>query len=65
MKNIIDHPTEEKYRKLKASNDAFYNKVGKYSYGSKILKECGFDKELEFMIIKPENINMNKIEEAY
>jgi hypothetical protein len=43
LTNILKNPTEEKYRKINLTNDAFQKRVGKINGALSILKGAGFE----------------------
>lgn len=43
LKNIIDHPEEEKYRSIKVKNPKFHNALGKYESAIHLLEFLGFE----------------------
>jgi hypothetical protein len=63
--NIAKNPTEEKFRKIKLSNQAFQERVGKINLGMKILTELGFEEEGEFLITKNPDIGLYEKTVAY
>ncbi|KAK6164073.1 hypothetical protein DH2020_000937 [Rehmannia glutinosa] len=44
VKNIINNPDEEKFRKIRISNPVFQDRVGKFEDGIKFLELCGFER---------------------
>ncbi|PWA48909.1 PUB domain-containing protein [Artemisia annua] len=44
VKNAATKPEEEKFRKIRLSNAAFQDRVGKLEGGIKFLELCGFEK---------------------
>ncbi|KAK3000936.1 hypothetical protein RJ639_020751 [Escallonia herrerae] len=44
LKNVASNPDEEKFRKIRLSNAAFQNRVGKVEGGIQFLELCGFSK---------------------
>jgi len=51
--NIVDHPMEEKYRKLKSSNAAFSKKIGSLRGGSACMIAVGFLLVGEEWVLQP------------
>ena len=42
MDNIVQNPTEEKFRKIRKSNKAFQDRVGSMEGTDMFLEACGF-----------------------
>ena len=42
FKNILEKPTEEKFRTLKMENNVFYSNIGRFGNGITLLKFLGF-----------------------
>eukprot|EP01137_Pigoraptor_chileana_P021834 Opistho-2@86021 len=40
--NVIDHPRDDKYRRIRTSNSSFYSRVGKYTDAIAFLTGAGF-----------------------
>nr|XP_043609095.1 UBX domain-containing protein 1 [Erigeron canadensis] len=59
VKNAATKPEEEKFRKIRLSNAAFQDRVGKLEGGIKFLELCGFEKveEGEFLFLAREKID--------
>ncbi|KAK6163696.1 hypothetical protein DH2020_000560 [Rehmannia glutinosa] len=55
VKNIINNPDEEKFRKIRISNPVFQDRVGKFEDGIKFLELCGFERVEEISPTKPSN----------
>lgn len=47
MKKLIEHPAEEKYRKIRSNNAFFTRNIGKFDGGIDVLRRCGFQDEFE------------------
>ncbi|XP_049398379.1 uncharacterized protein LOC125862372 [Solanum stenotomum] len=43
-KNVATNPNEEKFRKIRLSNAAFQDRIGKLQGGIEFLEHCGFEK---------------------
>lgn len=43
ISNILKNPTEEKFRKINLTNEAFQKRIGKINGGLSILKGAGFE----------------------
>jgi hypothetical protein len=41
--NIINKPTEEKFKTLKMDNNVFYSNIGRFQTGIKLIKYLGFE----------------------
>jgi hypothetical protein len=50
LSNIVKNPTEEKFRKVKATNPNFHERVGKIELAIKVLVAIGFVEEGEFYV---------------
>jgi hypothetical protein len=48
--NIVKNQTEEKFRKVKSTNPAFQEKVGKITLAMKCLGHLGFKEEGEYIV---------------
>ncbi|XP_041992720.1 UBX domain-containing protein 1-like [Salvia splendens] len=44
VKNVFKDPDEEKFRKIRISNPAFQERVGRFEEGVKFLELCGFER---------------------
>ena len=53
ISNIIEHPMEEKYRKILCSSKAFFNKVGSLRGGSACMEALGFTVVGEHWVLTP------------
>ncbi|KAG2393792.1 hypothetical protein C9374_003556 [Naegleria lovaniensis] len=62
--NIISHPNEEKFRKIRLANPKFNEFVMNVPGAINLLFLCGFeiDDQNEYLIIKPGNLNMNDLQ---
>ena len=61
--NVLKDPTEEKFRRINLSNEAFQKRVGKIAGALHILKGAGFVENEEGMLVM-ENINESIVKEA-
>jgi hypothetical protein len=52
LNNILKNPNEEKFRKCKATNPNFEERVGKIMLAMRILKTLNFEPEGEFLVCK-------------
>eukprot|EP00743_Colponemidia_sp_Colp-15_P001602 GILK01001749.1.p1 GENE.GILK01001749.1~~GILK01001749.1.p1 ORF type:complete len:455 (+),score=102.40 GILK01001749.1:70-1365(+) len=52
VKNVVDHPDEEKYRKIRVTNEAFQTRVGKVNGGIDFLKAVGFVEDGDFLALQ-------------
>ena len=41
--NILQHPTEDKFKTLKVENQVFYSNIGRFSTGISFIKAIGFE----------------------
>jgi hypothetical protein len=41
--NILQHPTEDKYKTLKVENQVFYSNIGRFATGISFIKAIGFE----------------------
>ncbi|XP_009627183.1 uncharacterized protein LOC107786172 [Nicotiana tabacum] len=59
-KNVATNPNEEKYRKIRLSNAAFQDRIGKLQGGIEFLEHCGFEKIEggEFLYLPREKVDM-------
>ena len=57
--NIIKHPAEEKYRKIKLLNAAFQQRVASVPCGFQLLELLGFEKDSsgEYLILEEKNVD--------
>ncbi|XP_016447274.1 uncharacterized protein LOC107772290 [Nicotiana tabacum] len=65
-KNVATNPDEEKYRKIRLSNAAFQERVGKLRGGIEFLELCGFEKIEggEFLYLPREKVDMDVLYSA-
>lgn len=59
-KNVATNPNEEKFRKIRLSNAAFQDRIGKLQGGIEFLEHCGFEKIEggEFLYLPREKVDM-------
>ncbi|KAL3506416.1 hypothetical protein ACH5RR_031798 [Cinchona calisaya] len=59
-KNVATNPNEEKFRKIRLSNAAFQDRVGKLKGGVEFLELCGFEKVEggEFLFLPREKVDI-------
>ncbi|GER33354.1 ubiquitin-associated domain-containing family protein [Striga asiatica] len=43
VRNVINNPNEEKFRKIRINNPIFQDRIGKFGEGIKFLELCGFE----------------------
>jgi hypothetical protein len=60
LNNILNNPTEEKFRKVKTTNPNFQDRVGKIQIAMKIFPELGFTEEGEFLVAKNPDMELFK-----
>lgn len=65
IQNIVENPNDETKRRLKASNMAFYSKVGKFSMAHKFMKSIGFVKNTEGFSMPYQNVNVELLVVAF
>ncbi|CAM9271289.1 unnamed protein product, partial [Ectocarpus fasciculatus] len=53
LNNIVSHPMEEKYRKIKSSNAAFASKVHTTPGGAECMRGAGFAEESGEWVLRP------------
>lgn len=58
INNVVKNPTEEKFRKVKATNPNFQERVGKLELGMKVLLAIGFTEEGEFLVCKNPDVDL-------
>jgi ubiquilin len=61
LSNIIDHPHEEKYRRIKNTNQHFHKKVGSQEGSQQLLQSLGFQLQGEEWILHPNAETWNTI----
>jgi hypothetical protein len=61
LSNIIDHPHEEKYRRIKNTNQHFHKKVGSHEGSQQLLQSLGFHLQGEEWILHPNAETWNTI----
>ena len=58
LDNIVQNPTEEKFRKIRKSNKAFQDRVGSMEGTDMFLEACGFGsktiEDQEFWVFPPQ-----------
>ncbi|KAK6163159.1 hypothetical protein DH2020_000023 [Rehmannia glutinosa] len=66
VKNIINNPDEEKFRKIRISNPVFQDRVGKFEDGIKFLELCGFERVEggNFLLLHREKIDTGVLKSA-
>ncbi|XP_059288036.1 uncharacterized protein LOC132041215 [Lycium ferocissimum] len=59
-KNVATNPNEEKFRKIRLSNAAFQDRIGKLQGGIEFLEHCGFEKIEggEFLYLPREKVDI-------
>eukprot|EP00735_Rhodelphis_limneticus_P015015 TRINITY_DN914_c0_g1::TRINITY_DN914_c0_g1_i2::g.15960::m.15960 TRINITY_DN914_c0_g1::TRINITY_DN914_c0_g1_i2::g.15960 ORF type:complete len:415 (+),score=64.53,sp/Q6IP50/UBX1A_XENLA/28.37/3e-07,PUB/PF09409.5/6.5e+02,PUB/PF09409.5/2.4e+03,PUB/PF09409.5/2.8e-19,DZR/PF12773.2/0.04,zf-C2H2_2/PF12756.2/0.14,zf-C2H2_2/PF12756.2/14,UBA/PF00627.26/0.3,UBA/PF00627.26/5.8e+03,UBA/PF00627.26/3.6e+03,zf-C2H2/PF00096.21/73,zf-C2H2/PF00096.21/2.2,GFA/PF04828.9/1.1e+02,GFA/PF04828.9/2.7,Lamp/PF01299.12/1.1e+03,L len=62
--NVVQFPNDEKYRRIRISNDAFQSRVGRLDGGVQFLQKCGFNLEGEFLSLSQSNINIEVLTAA-
>lgn len=70
LTNIIDEPTEEKYRKIRLKNKVFQDKVSDLEGAFDFLLGAGFSREVlptnreeeEYFILKDEDLDIEKLQ---
>lgn len=66
VRNVANNPDEGKFRKIRLSNPAFQNRVGKFKEGVKFLELCGFEIiEGEFLFLPRDKVDMTLLTEAW
>jgi hypothetical protein len=58
LRNIAQNPTEEKYRKIRATNPNFEERVGKIKIATKLLETLGFELTGDFYVVSNPNIEL-------
>ncbi|GFQ02685.1 UBX domain-containing protein 6 [Phtheirospermum japonicum] len=66
VRNIINHPNEEKFRKIRISNPVFQERVGKFEEGIKFLELCGFERveRDKFLLLPQEKVDLSVLKLA-
>ncbi|XP_057546769.1 uncharacterized protein LOC130825517 [Amaranthus tricolor] len=64
--NVVKHPDEEKYRKIRLTNQAFQDRVGGLKGGIEFLELCGFEKteDGEFLFLAREKVDLAVLNSA-
>ncbi|BET00799.1 UBX domain-containing protein [Nesidiocoris tenuis] len=70
LNNIVQHPDEEKYRKIRLSNKVFQDKVAKIEGSMQFLEAAGFEKkrlpfkeeEDDFLVFAEDNLDVEHLE---
>lgn len=60
MRNLIEHPDEKKFKKIKKANSDFAERVGNLKGGIFFLKAIGFEDDGESLVIKRINTELIK-----
>ncbi|KAL3517816.1 hypothetical protein ACH5RR_020405 [Cinchona calisaya] len=66
VRNVANNPDDEKFRKIRLSNPAFRNRVGKFKEGVEFLEFCGF--EIiggEFLFLPRDKVDMALLTKAW
>jgi len=58
LRNIAQNPSEEKFRKIRATNPNFEERVGKIKIATKLLETLGFVLNNEFYVVSNPNIEL-------
>ncbi|KAG8387283.1 hypothetical protein BUALT_Bualt02G0005300 [Buddleja alternifolia] len=63
VKNIANNPDEEIFRKIRISNPAFQDRVGKFEEGIQFLELCGFERDEggDFLLLPQEKVDMSAL----
>ncbi|XP_059626211.1 uncharacterized protein LOC132269149 isoform X2 [Cornus florida] len=66
VRNVANNPNEEKYRKIRLSNPAFRDRVGKLKEGIEFLEHCGFERDEggEFLFFPRDKVDMEVLRSA-
>ncbi|XP_073141814.1 uncharacterized protein [Henckelia pumila] len=66
VRNVVNNPDEEKFRKIRIKNAAFQDRVGKFEEGIKFLQLCGFEivEGGKFLCLARENVHMDRLKIA-
>lgn len=64
--NVVKNPDEEKFRKVRLSNQAFQDRVGELKGGIEFLELCGFEKteDGEFLFMPREKVDIAVLNSA-
>ncbi|KAM4117187.1 hypothetical protein ACB094_02G106100 [Castanea mollissima] len=64
--NVVRNPAEEKFRKIRLSNQSFHERVGALQGGIEFLELCGFEKIEggEFLLIPRDKVDMAVLNSA-
>lgn len=52
LANILEHPAEEKYKKISLTGKTFQNRIGKHFGGKELMNSVGFQEEKESLVWK-------------
>ena len=58
LRNIVQNPSEEKFRKIRATNPNFEERVGKIKIAIKLLESIGFVLSGEFYVVNTPDIQL-------
>ncbi|KAK7286822.1 hypothetical protein RJT34_22092 [Clitoria ternatea] len=57
VRNAVQNPMQEKYRKIRLSNPLFQDRVGSLNGGVEFLELCGFEKTGDFLYLPHEKVD--------
>eukprot|EP00828_Plagiopyla_frontata_P017141 TRINITY_DN22314_c0_g1_i4.p1 TRINITY_DN22314_c0_g1~~TRINITY_DN22314_c0_g1_i4.p1 ORF type:complete len:177 (+),score=16.58 TRINITY_DN22314_c0_g1_i4:43-573(+) len=58
IRNVLNNPSEEKYRKINLTNQNFQTRVGELFGGIAVLKHAGFQEQDNFLVLNEPNIKL-------
>ncbi|XP_010482128.1 PREDICTED: UBX domain-containing protein 1-B-like isoform X2 [Camelina sativa] len=66
VRNAANKPGEEKYRRIRLTNNLFHERVGRYSEGIEFLELCGFKRQdgSEFFSLPYRDVDINRLRDA-
>ncbi|KAK7389372.1 hypothetical protein VNO78_24338 [Psophocarpus tetragonolobus] len=62
--NVAKNPKEEKYRKIRLSNQLFQDRIGRLNGGVEFLELCGFERRGDFLYLPDEKVDMAQLNSA-
>ncbi|PIN26179.1 putative ubiquitin regulatory protein [Handroanthus impetiginosus] len=66
VRNIVNNPDEEKFRKIRSNNPVFQDRVGRFEEGIEFLELCGFERVEggDFLLLPKEKVDMGLLKVA-
>ncbi|CAA0834207.1 ubiquitin-associated (UBA)/TS-N domain-containing protein [Striga hermonthica] len=66
VRNVINNPNEEKFRKIRINNPVFQDRIGKFGEGIMFLELCGFEKVEggNFLFLPRQKVNVGTLKLA-